>query len=144
MLARSREVRLAELVATLSLGIDLGFGQPMEHVIRACLIALRMGHLVGLDPSQRAILYYGGLLARVGCHSDAYEQAKWLGDDLAVKHDTFHHNFGRAGPTAAFMVKHVGGLPVAPTSFLYPISTLAGSRGACLAGTPTLQAGCSL
>jgi len=25
-------VRLADLVAALSLGIDLGFGQPMEHV----------------------------------------------------------------------------------------------------------------
>ena len=27
-------VRLAELVAALSLGVDLGFGQPMEHVLR--------------------------------------------------------------------------------------------------------------
>ena len=35
-------IRLAELVAALSLGIDLGFGQPMEHVLRQCLIALRL------------------------------------------------------------------------------------------------------
>jgi hypothetical protein len=28
------EVRLAGLVAALSLGVDLGFGQPMEHVLR--------------------------------------------------------------------------------------------------------------
>jgi hypothetical protein len=28
------QVRLAELVAALSLGVDLGFGQPMEHVLR--------------------------------------------------------------------------------------------------------------
>jgi hypothetical protein len=28
-------VRLAELVAALSLGVDLGFGQPMEHVLRS-------------------------------------------------------------------------------------------------------------
>lgn len=33
-------VRLAELVAALSLGVDLGFGQPMEHVLRQCLIAM--------------------------------------------------------------------------------------------------------
>jgi hypothetical protein len=32
-------VRLAELVASLSLGVDLGFGQPMEHVLRQCLLA---------------------------------------------------------------------------------------------------------
>ena len=35
-------VRLAELVAALSLGVDLGFGQPMEHVLRQCIIALRL------------------------------------------------------------------------------------------------------
>jgi hypothetical protein len=35
-------VRLAELLAALSLGIDLGFGQPMEHVLRQCVLALRM------------------------------------------------------------------------------------------------------
>jgi hypothetical protein len=34
--------RLAELVAALSLGIDLGFGQPMEHVLRQSMIALRL------------------------------------------------------------------------------------------------------
>jgi len=33
-------VRLAEVVALLSLGTDLGLGQPMEHMIRACLIAV--------------------------------------------------------------------------------------------------------
>jgi hypothetical protein len=30
-------------------------------------------------------VYYAGLLAWVGCHTDAYEQAKWFGDDLVVK-----------------------------------------------------------
>ena len=40
-------VRLAELVAALSLGIDLGFGQPMEHVLRQCLIALRLAERSG-------------------------------------------------------------------------------------------------
>jgi hypothetical protein len=78
-------VRLAEVVALLSLGTDLGRGQPMEHMIRACLIALRLGERLGIDAEQRAVVYYSGLLAWVGCHNDAYEQAKWLGDDMAVK-----------------------------------------------------------
>ena len=42
------EVRLAELVAALSLGVDLGFGQPMEHVLRECMIALRLADRIGL------------------------------------------------------------------------------------------------
>jgi HD-GYP domain-containing protein (c-di-GMP phosphodiesterase class II) len=83
------EARLAELVAALSLGIDLGFGQPMEHVLRQCLISLRIADRLGLDESQRADVYYTALLINVGCHSDAHEQAKWFGDDFwkAIKYD---------------------------------------------------------
>lgn len=82
-------VRLAELVATLSLGTDLGLGQPMEHVIRQTLIALRMSEHMGLDEAERVVVYYSGLLAWVGCHTDAYEQAKWFGDDIRLKADGF-------------------------------------------------------
>ena len=57
-----RSVRLAELVAALSLGIDLGFGQPMEHVLRQCLIALRLAEGIGLNEEQRAVVYYTALL----------------------------------------------------------------------------------
>jgi HD-GYP domain-containing protein (c-di-GMP phosphodiesterase class II) len=83
--AEPPRIRLAELVALLSLGTDLGLGQPMEHVIRQCLLSLRLADRVGLDESARSVLYYAGLLAWVGCHTDAYEQAKWFGDDIAMK-----------------------------------------------------------
>ena len=46
-------VRLAEFVAALSLGIDLGFGQPMEHILRQCIIALRIADRIGLDDRER-------------------------------------------------------------------------------------------
>ncbi|MBL9018776.1 MAG: HD domain-containing protein [Myxococcales bacterium] len=82
-------VRLAELVSALSLGIDLGFGQPMEHVLRQSLIALRIADELELDESQRVAVYYASLLLTVGCHSDAHEQAKWFGDDIALKADKF-------------------------------------------------------
>ena len=84
---RRSGVRLAELVAALSLATDLGLGQPMEHILRECLLALRLGERFGLEESQRAVLYYVALLAWVGCHVDAYEQARWFGDDIALKTD---------------------------------------------------------
>ena len=106
----AREVRLAELIALLSLGTDLGLGQPMEHMVRACLIALRLAEHMGLDESERAVVYYSGLLAWVGCHTDAYEQAKWLGDDMAIKRDAHYgYDFGRTSSATAFMLKHIGG-----------------------------------
>ncbi len=43
-------VRLAELVAALSLGVDLGFGPPMEHVLR------RSPHALAAIPRLRSCL----------------------------------------------------------------------------------------
>lgn len=79
------QVRLAELLGALSLGIDLGFAQPMEHVLRQCLIAMRIAEQLKLATDDRATTYYAALLLNVGCHTDAHEQAKWFGDDLAIK-----------------------------------------------------------
>jgi HD-GYP domain-containing protein (c-di-GMP phosphodiesterase class II) len=94
-------VRLAEVVAALSLGIDLGFGQPMEHVLRQCLIALRLAEGIGLDEEQRGVVYYTALLVNVGCHSDAHEQAKWFGDDIASKAIKYQHDLRSVRTTAA-------------------------------------------
>jgi HD-GYP domain-containing protein (c-di-GMP phosphodiesterase class II)/DNA-binding CsgD family transcriptional regulator len=100
-------VRLAELIAMISLGTDLGMGQPMEHAMRQSLIALRLAERLGLDEATRGVVYYVGLIAWVGCHVDAYEQAKWFGDDMALKADA--HHVDMAGlPAAAFMWRHVG------------------------------------
>ncbi len=96
-------VRLAELVAALSLGVDLGFGQPMEHVLRQCLIALRLADRAGLDEQDRAAVYYTALLVNVGCHADAHEQAKWFGDDIALKSGKYVHELGSVRATLATM-----------------------------------------
>jgi HD-GYP domain-containing protein (c-di-GMP phosphodiesterase class II) len=79
------------LVAALSLGIDLGFGQPMEHVLRQSLISLRLAERLGLGEQDRSDVYYTSLLVNIGCHSDAHEQAKWFGDDIAMKSTKYDH-----------------------------------------------------
>ena len=89
-----QRMRLAELVAALSLGVDLGFGQPMEHVLRECLIALRLAECRGLTDEERLVVYYTALLVNVGCHSDAHEQAKWFGDDIELKSGKYRHEVG--------------------------------------------------
>ena len=99
--------RLAELVAALSLGIDLGFGQPMEHVLRQSMIALRLAETVGLDEMERSDVYYTALLINVGCHTDAHEQAKWFGDDIAAKSVKYDYEFGSAAGAVA-MLRMIG------------------------------------
>jgi len=96
-------VRLAELVAALSLGIDLGFGQPMEHVLRQCVIALRLAEAVRLSEDERSVVYYTALLVNVGCHADAHEQAKWFGDDIMLKSGKYDHEVGTLSGALAMM-----------------------------------------
>jgi HD-GYP domain-containing protein (c-di-GMP phosphodiesterase class II) len=100
-------VRLAELVAALSLGVDLGFGQPMEHVLRQCLIALRLAERMDLDEQQRSVVYYTALLVNVACHADAHEQAKWFGDDIAMKAGKYDHEMRSLRGTVS-MLRMIG------------------------------------
>ena len=105
---------LAELLAVLSLATDLGMGQPMEHVLRQCLIALRLAGRLGLDEADQEVVYYTALVAWVGCHVDAYEQAKWFGDDTALKSDFRRTDFATAASRPLFMLRHLGaGRPIA-------------------------------
>ena len=106
--ATGTKVRLAELVATLSLGTDLGMAQPMEHALRQSLIALRMAEVLDLDEADRVVVYYVGLLAWVGCHVDAYEQAKWFGDDTVFKGEARQVDMGRPLSAGAFVLGHLG------------------------------------
>jgi HD-GYP domain-containing protein (c-di-GMP phosphodiesterase class II) len=101
-------VCLTELLAALSLGTDLGMGHPMEHVLRQSFLALRLAERLGLGLQEREVVYYSSLLAWVGCHVDAYEQAKWFGDDRAVKHEIRQVDLGRPIESAAFALRHLG------------------------------------
>jgi HD-GYP domain-containing protein (c-di-GMP phosphodiesterase class II) len=101
--AGAPRARLAELVAALSLGVDLGFGQPMEHVLRQCLIALRLADVAGLGEQDRMAVYYTALLVNVGCHADAHEQAKWFGDDITLKSGKYAHELGSVRGALATM-----------------------------------------
>jgi HD-GYP domain-containing protein (c-di-GMP phosphodiesterase class II) len=101
------DVRLADLVAALSLGVDLGFGQPMEHVLRQCMIALRIAERAGLDDQFRSVVYYTAMLINVGCHTDAHEQAKWFGDDIALKSGKYDYEPRTLAGVAA-SVRQVG------------------------------------
>ena len=104
----SARLTLAELLAVLSLATDMGMGQPMEHVLRQCLIAIWLAERMGLDEAEREVVYYSALVAWVGCHVDAYEQAKWFGDDTALKSDFRQTDFATAASKPLFMLRHLG------------------------------------
>jgi HD-GYP domain-containing protein (c-di-GMP phosphodiesterase class II) len=87
--------------------MDLGLGQPMEHVLRSWLIAARLGEHVGLDREQRASLYYVATLGWVGCVADTPEVAAWFGDDIAYRGDSYLVDLAGL-PMLGFMLRHAG------------------------------------
>jgi hypothetical protein len=78
-------VRMAELLASLSFAIDLGVGMPMEWVLRACLVCMRLGESAGLDLARRRNLYYLALLRHVGCTSTSAAAVHDFGDDHGME-----------------------------------------------------------
>jgi HD-GYP domain-containing protein (c-di-GMP phosphodiesterase class II) len=83
------EATLGELLAVLSLGIDIGLGQPMEHILRQWVISLELATRLELSSSEVEIVSFVTLIGSVGCHSDSYEQARWFGDDIRIRADDY-------------------------------------------------------
>ncbi len=76
-------LRLAEVVASLSLATDLGTGHPLERSLRACLLAIHFGSTLGLDTAALRDLYYITLLRWVGCTADSH-RAELFGDEITL------------------------------------------------------------
>lgn len=96
----------SEVLAALSLAIDLGLGQPMEHMLRSSLIAARLADRLGLDERQRAVVYHANLVAWIGCHADSHELAALFGDDLAFRSDSYQVDW-KGLPFLNLLVSHV-------------------------------------
>jgi HD-GYP domain-containing protein (c-di-GMP phosphodiesterase class II)/DNA-binding CsgD family transcriptional regulator len=77
-------VRLADLLAGLSVATDLGLGVPPESTVRSTLIAQAVAEELGLAAGARSDLYYATLLRSVGCTGFAHELADWFGDEFAA------------------------------------------------------------
>lgn len=79
----------AEVLAALSVAVDLGLGQPAEHMLRSALIATRLAERLNLAAQQRDCVYYATLIMWIGCHADSHEYARWFGDDIAVRRSSY-------------------------------------------------------
>src|SRR6185437_12987429 len=100
-------VRLSDLLVSLSLATDLGLGQPPEHMLRAARISMRLGHRLGLDTADLAVLYDVSVLTYVGCPVYGNEAAALFGDDIAFRAQTYDVDL--AGfPALMFMLRRAG------------------------------------
>jgi HD-GYP domain-containing protein (c-di-GMP phosphodiesterase class II) len=77
-------VRLADLLAGLSIAIDLGFGLPPESAMRQCLVATRLARAHGMDEADVRDCFFTSLLLHVGCPGFSHETAVLFGNELVV------------------------------------------------------------
>src|SRR5262249_16332788 len=75
-------IRLAELVATLSLASDLALGKPYEHAQRGAIGAVCVGEELGLGEADLRDTYYLTLPKPIGCVGDDDFGYRLLGEDV--------------------------------------------------------------
>ncbi len=96
-------LRLAEILAPLSLVMDLGRGQPAEESMAACLLATGLARRMELPESEVATVYYTTLLRHLGCTATAHEEAAVFGDELATRPTANRTDFTRPAEMLAMM-----------------------------------------
>ena len=81
----STGVRLAEVMAAMSLATDVGMGQPMEQGLGVCLLAVRFGEELGLGDEELQRVYDIALLRHIGCTAETVDFAEIMGDELVAR-----------------------------------------------------------
>jgi HD-GYP domain-containing protein (c-di-GMP phosphodiesterase class II) len=80
-------VRFAEVMAALSVATDCAMGQPVEHALASCVLAMRLGAAAGLAERELRDVYYQALLRYIGCNADTEAMAAAVGDEIALRTD---------------------------------------------------------
>jgi hypothetical protein len=101
----SERVRLADLLAAVSVATDLGMGQEPEKAIRACLVAAALARRMGTAEAEVSDVYYTALLRHLGCTATAHEEAYLGGDELASRPAAERADFGNPRETVALLLQ---------------------------------------
>lgn len=106
---RTDHVSLSEVLSALSHALDLTEGQPPGHILRACLVGMRLAEEAGLGEEERSALYYALLLKDAGCSSNAARMAALFGSpDQAAKYRMKLVDWHRKVPLALRTARTVG------------------------------------
>jgi putative nucleotidyltransferase with HDIG domain len=104
----SGDVRLSDVLAGLSLALDLTEGQRPGHATRTCLIGMRIAEALGLSAAARSSLFYALLMKDLGCSSNAARFAALFGaDDHQLKANLKTINWSHALESFRYVATNV-------------------------------------
>jgi putative nucleotidyltransferase with HDIG domain len=98
-LIQTSEIRFSEIIAALSVALDITQGHPEGHCMRSALIGMRLAEELCLPTAEASALFYALLLKDLGCSSNAAKIAYLFGaDDQAVKRSARMIDWTKPGP----------------------------------------------
>ena len=80
-----RAIRVAEVLAAVSLTTDIAAGMSFEKGLRTCAVATGLARRAGAGSAEVRAVFEAALLRSIGCTSYAPELARLFGDDVAFQ-----------------------------------------------------------
>jgi DNA-binding CsgD family transcriptional regulator len=103
-------VRLAELLATVSLATDLAHDVPAESALRDTLFSVRLARLAGWSRDDLSDTYYLALLYHVGCTGAVSIQSRMgAGDDVGVRRWLSEADFANRPELMRIVITRIAG-----------------------------------
>jgi HD-GYP domain-containing protein (c-di-GMP phosphodiesterase class II) len=134
-------LRFGELIATLALGQDNCFGQPLESQLRSCLLATWIAEQARLTPEERETTYWVALLRYLGCTGHTQQVAELFGDDIALRARTLIQDAANPQEVMADLLAYAGaGRPPEVRAQIGQMIVAAGRAGA----VPHYAEGCAV
>jgi DNA-binding CsgD family transcriptional regulator len=100
-------VRRTELLAILSLAVDVALAQPLEQGLRTALVADRLAQALSLPTPQRDRTREVALLRHVGCTAYDEDMVGLLGDEMAFRAGAATVDWGQPREAAPYLFRHL-------------------------------------
>jgi len=101
------DVRAAELIAAVSLAVDIGMAQPLKTGLAVCLVAVELAERLGYEPGLRQRTFRLALLQHVGCTVAAAPVAAVMGDEMVMRAHAATLDFADRAEMFRFLLAHV-------------------------------------
>jgi HD-GYP domain-containing protein (c-di-GMP phosphodiesterase class II) len=103
----AEDVRVSELIAAVSLAVDIGMAQPLETGLAGCLVAVDLARRLGYGPDLAQRTFRLALLQHIGCTSAAAPVAAVMGDEMVMRAHAATLDFADRAEMFRFLLGHV-------------------------------------
>lgn len=136
-------VQVSELIAAVSLAVDIGMAQPLETGLGICLVAVELARRMGYGPDLAQRTFRLALLQHVGCTVAAAPVAAIMGDEMVMRAHAATLDFADRAEMSRFLLAHVARVNRRPDA-VSRCPTLTSSRPGTASSSPTGSTGTTL